>query len=187
VRTGRSEVIIDAGEAFGTGHHGTTIGCLEALDWIATRHGAPRRVLDVGAGSAILAIAAAKLGASAVGAEIDPRAAWIANYNARMNQVQHLVHTYAVDGLQMPLIRAQGPYDLVFANILMKPLVRLSADIARAVAPGGHVVLSGLLSHQEPSIRRAYRQRGLVLVHRFRKEGWSTLTWRRLPLSGAGA
>ena len=180
VRTGQVEIVIDAGEAFGTGHHGTTLGCLEALDWLASRGRTPRRVLDVGAGSAILAIGAAKLGARAVGAEIDPRAAWIANYNARMNKVASRVRTWPVDGLSAPVIRGQGPYDLVFANILMKPLVRLAPSICKAVRPGGHVVLSGLLTHQEPSIRRAYRQQGLILVRRFRKEGWSTLTWQRL-------
>ncbi len=181
VRTGRVEIVIDAGEAFGTGHHGTTLGCLEALDWLASRRNTPRRVLDVGAGSAILAIGAAKLGAKAVGAEIDPRAAFIANLNARMNKVAHRVRTWPVDGLSAPVIRGQGPYDLVFANILMKPLVRLAPAICKAVRPGGHVVLSGLLTHQEPAIRRAYRQKGLILVRRFRKEGWSTLTWQRLP------
>jgi ribosomal protein L11 methyltransferase len=178
-RTGKRDVVIDAGEAFGTGHHGTTVGCLEALDWLASRGRTPRRVLDVGAGSAVLAIAAARLGAKAVGAEIDPRAAWIANYNARLNQVARQVRTWPVDGLGAPLIRSQGPYDLVFANILLRPLVRLARDISRAVRPGGHVVLSGLLTHQEPAIRRAYRQRGLLLVRRFRKNSWSTLTWQR--------
>lgn len=186
-RTGRREIVIDAGEAFGTGHHGTTLGCLAALDWLAHRGHTPRRVLDVGAGSAILAIGAARLGARAVGTEIDPRAAWIANYNARMNRVQDRVRTWAVGGLQLPLIRDQGPYDLVFANILMKPLVQLARDIARAVRPGGHVVLSGLLTHQEPAIRRAYRQQGLILVNRFRKNSWSTLTWRRLETDPVSA
>jgi ribosomal protein L11 methyltransferase len=89
------------------------------------------------------------------------------------------VRTYVANGVRRALIRSQGPFDLVFANILMKPLVRLSPDLASIVKPGGRIVLSGLLTHQEPAIRRAYGQRGLVLEHRYRKENWSTLTYRR--------
>jgi len=158
-KNGTVEIIIDAGEAFGTGHHGTTSGCLLALDRLLTRGKRPQRVLDVGTGSAILAIGAAKTGSRVVvGTEIDPRANYIAGLNAKLTQ---------------------GPFDLVFANILMKPLVRLSPDLAGIVKPGGRIVLSGLLTHQEPAIRRAYGQRGLVLEHRYRKENWSTLTYRR--------
>lgn len=184
-RTGRKEIIIDAGEAFGTGHHGTTAGCLRAIDWLATRRKVPKKVLDVGAGSAILGIGAARLGARVVGTEIDPRAAYIGNLNARLNGVHRQVRLWVANGVRRPLIRGQGPYDLVLANILKRPLVRLAGDLCRSVKPGGHVVLSGLLTHQEPAIRRAYRQRGMVLVRRTRQENWSTLTWRR-PMPDAG-
>ena len=179
-KNGTVEIIIDAGEAFGTGHHGTTSGCLLALDRLLTRGKRPQRVLDVGTGSAILAIGAAKTGSRViVGTEIDPRANYIAGLNTKLNRVGPKVRTYVANGVRRALIRSQGPFDLVFANILMKPLVRLSPDLASIVKPGGRIVLSGLLTHQEPAIRRAYGQRGLVLEHRYRKENWSTLTYRR--------
>ncbi len=182
-KNGTTEIIIDAGEAFGTGHHGTTSGCLLALDRLLVRGKRPKRVLDVGTGSAILAIAAAKTGSQVVvGTEIDPRANYIAGLNAKLNHVGSKVRTYVANGARRALIRSQGPFDLVFANILMKPLVRLSPELASILKPGGRLVLSGLLTHQEPSIRRAYSGRGLVLEHRYRKENWSTLTYRR-PLN----
>jgi ribosomal protein L11 methyltransferase len=179
-KNGKTEVIIEAGEAFGTGHHGTTSGCLLALNRLINRRAKLSRVLDVGTGSAVLAIAAAKAGSRVViGTEIDPRANEVANENAHLNNVGYQVRSYVANGVRRALIRSQGPFDLVFANILMKPLVRLSPDLATIVKPGGRVVLSGLLTHQEPAIRRAYAQRGLVLEHRYRKENWSTLTYRR--------
>ena len=119
-----------------------------------------------------------------VGTEIDPRANYIAGLNAKLNRAGPKVRTYVANGVRRALIRSQGPFDLVFANILMKPLVRLSPDLAGIVKPGGRIVLSGLLTHQEPAIRRAYGQRGLVLEHRYRKENWSTLTYRR-PLKAS--
>jgi ribosomal protein L11 methyltransferase len=179
-KNGKTEIIIDAGEAFGTGHHGTTSGCLRALDRLIQRRAKLNRVLDVGTGSAVLAVAAAKTGSQVViGTEIDPRANEVANENADVNHVAYRVRSYVANGVRRALIRSQGPFDLVFANILMKPLVRLSADLASIVKPGGRIVLSGLLTHQEPAIRRAYQQRGLVLEYRYRKENWSTLTYRR--------
>jgi ribosomal protein L11 methyltransferase len=179
-KNGTTEVIIDAGEAFGTGHHGTTSGCLLALNRLIHKRAKLGRVLDVGTGSAVLAIAAAKTGSKVViGTEIDPRANEVANENARVNRVGYGVRSFVANGVRRPLIRAHGPFDVVFANILMKPLVRLSPDLARLVKPGGRVILSGLLTHQEPTVRRAYAQRGLVLEHRHRKENWSTLTYRR--------
>ena len=179
-KNGKTEIIIDAGEAFGTGHHGTTSGCLLALNRLINRGAKLERVLDVGTGSAVLAIGAAKTGSKVViGTEIDPRANEVANVNAQVNRVGYRVRSYVANGVRRALIRSQGPFDLVFANILMKPLVRLSADLASIVKPGGRIILSGLLTHQEPAIRRAYSQRGLVLEHRYRKENWSTLTYRR--------
>jgi ribosomal protein L11 methyltransferase len=182
-KNGKTQIIIDAGEAFGTGHHGTTSGCLLALNRLINLGAKLDRVLDVGTGSAVLAIGAAKTGSKIViGTEIDPRANEVANENAQINRVGNGVRSYVANGVRRALIRSQGPFDLVFANILMKPLVRLSPDLAAIVKPGGRVVLSGLLTHQEPAIRRAYGQRGLVLEHRHRKENWSTLTYRR-PLA----
>jgi ribosomal protein L11 methyltransferase len=179
-KNGKTEIIIEAGEAFGTGHHGTTSGCLLALNRLIARRARLGRVLDVGTGSAVLAIAAAMTGSNVVVAtEIDPRANEVANENTKLNGVGYRARSYVANGVRRALIRSQGPFDLVFANILMKPLVRLSADLAAIVKPGGRIVLSGLLTHQEPAIRRAYGQRGLVLEHRYRKENWSTLTYRR--------
>lgn len=182
-KNGKVEIIIDAGEAFGTGHHGTTSGCLIALNQLLVRGANLKRVLDVGTGSAVLAVAAAKTGSKVViGTEIDPRANEVANLNAAVNQCGNKVRSFVANGVRRALIRSQGPFDVVFANILMRPLVRLSPDLAAIVKPGGRIILSGLLTYQEPTVRRAYAQRGLVLEHRYRKEGWSTLTYRR-PLS----
>jgi ribosomal protein L11 methyltransferase len=179
-KNGKTEIIIEAGEAFGTGHHGTTSGCLLALNRLINCGAQLRRVLDVGTGSAVLGIAAAKTGSQVViGTEIDPRANEVANENMKLNKIGFHSRSYVANGVRRALIRSQGPYDLVFANILMKPLVRLAYDLANIVKPGGRVVLSGLLTHQEPAVRRAYSQRGLILEHRHRKENWSTLTYRK--------
>jgi ribosomal protein L11 methyltransferase len=179
-KNGKTEILIDAGEAFGTGHHGTTSGCLLALERLLRKGARLERVLDVGTGSAVLGIGAAKTGSRVViGTEIDPRANEVAVENTRVNHVHTQMRSFVANGVRRALIRSQGPFDLVFANILMKPLVRLSPDLAAIVKPGGRVILSGLLTYQEPTVRRAYAQRGLVLEHRYRKENWSTLTYRR--------
>lgn len=178
VRGGRRKVWIEASEAFGTGHHGTTRGCLLALEQLLRSGPAPRRVADIGAGSGVLAIAAALVGARhALAVEIDPRAAAIADENVAKNGVKGLVRVRAADGVRE--IAGQRAYDLVFANILMRPLIRMSPTLSAKVAPGGHLVLSGLLTRQEPLVRLAYANRGLVLVGRRRLESWSTLVWRR--------
>jgi ribosomal protein L11 methyltransferase len=134
-----------------------------------------RRVLDVGAGSGVLAIAAARLGARALAVEIDPRAAAIAMENVANNGVGARVRVLAADGAR----HARDAHDLVFANILFRPLIRLARRLVGAVAPGGSIVLSGLLTRQEPLVRLAYEGLGLVLVSRGRREGWSTLEFRR--------
>lgn len=174
LRGGRTRIWIEASEAFGTGHHGTTRGCLLALDALLRRRRV-RHVLDIGAGSGVLAIAAAKAGARALAIEIDPRAAAIAAVNVRQNKLGRRVRVIAGDGARHA---AQRRYDLVFANILMRPLIRLAPLIARAVAPGGTIVLSGLLYKQEPLVRAAYENRGMILHRRIRRESWSTLVYR---------
>lgn len=179
VRTGRREIIIDAGEAFGTGHHGTTMGCLLGLERLKRQNKAPKHVLDVGTGSAVLAIAAAKLGANVIGTEIDARAAHVARENVQINKVGPNVKIYVANGIKRANIRKAAGYDLVFANILMKPLIHLSRDLSSSIAHGGVLILSGLLTTQEPAIRRAFGQKGLVLVNRYRQDVWSTLTYRR--------
>lgn len=169
----RNHIWIEASEAFGTGHHGTTRGCLLALERLLQRRRI-RRCLDVGAGSAVLAIAAARTGAEALAVEIDPRAAHIGRENIRNNRVS--VRMLTADGFTAAL-RA-GRNDLVFANILMRPLIRLAPALARATAPGGTLVLSGLLVSQRPLVMAAY-ERFFTLERRWRLEGWTALALRR--------
>jgi ribosomal protein L11 methyltransferase len=172
---GRVKIWIEASEAFGTGHHGTTWGCLMGLEGIL-RERRVSRVLDVGAGSGVLAIAAAKTGADALAIEIDARAAAIAEINAKQNQVGQRVRVIAGDGARSI---AQQQFDLVFANILMRPLIRLAPKLAPAVAPGGNLILSGLLRTQAPLVREAYASRGLILEKQIPREAWMTLVWRK--------
>lgn len=164
---------IEAGAAFGTGHHGTTVGCLLAYhDLLKRRRFA--RVLDVGCGTGVLAIAAARTGSRvAVGTDIDRVSVRIANENATLNAAQaRFVHAA---GLDHRLIRGAGPYDLVFANILAPPLVGLSGDIGRALKPGGFAVLSGLLRTQERRVLAAYTSKGFRLVRRLHRDAWAAL------------
>lgn len=168
---------IEAGEAFGTGHHGTTKGCLAALEYLARRKRIGR-VLDLGGGTGVLAIAAARVGANFVAAtDIDPRATEVAERNAKDNRVP--VRTLTAAGFSSTRVRRLGSFDLIFANILMKPLIRLSPEVVRALQPGGHLILSGILEAQEPLVRAAYQSRGLIFVRRTRLEGWSTLMFRK--------
>ena len=170
---------IDAGLAFGTGHHETTALCLEALSDLA-RVRRPRTILDVGTGTGVLAIAAARLWRRMIVAtDIDPVAIETARANARDNGALPFLQLGVADGLETPLIRNRGPYDLVIANILAGPLTRLSGAIAAATAPGGHVLLSGLLRHQEQTVTGFYRARGLTAVRRLRQNAWSALLFRR--------
>ncbi|MDP1873278.1 50S ribosomal protein L11 methyltransferase [Phenylobacterium sp.] len=168
---------IEAGAAFGTGHHGTTVGCLQAYDALLKRTHF-NRVLDVGAGTGVLAIAAAKTGTPvAVGTDIDRPSVRIARENAILNQARaRFVHA---SGLGHRLVRAHAPYDLVFANILAAPLVMLSQDIKGALRPGGVAILSGLLRSQARRVLAAYRSRGFVLVRRLNRDAWSTLVLKR--------
>ena len=169
---------IDAGAAFGTGHHGTTVGCLIAYDDLLKRERF-ERVLDVGCGTGVLAIAAAKTGSRvAVGTDIDAPSVRIANENAKLNQSNaSFVHA---SGLNDRKVRQHGPYDLVFANILAPPLVSLSQDIKMALRIGGVAILSGLLRTQERRVTAAYVSRGFRLERRIRRDAWSALVLRRM-------
>ena len=164
---------IEAGAAFGTGHHGTTVGCLYAYDALLKRARFPK-VLDVGAGTGVLAIAAAKTGSRlALGTDIDPVSVRIGRENAALNQVcARFVHA---NGLAHRRVRAGAPYDLVFANILARPLVWLSSDIGGALKPGGLAILSGLLRSQERYVRAAYLAQGFRVVRRYHRDAWATL------------
>ena len=164
---------IEAGAAFGTGHHGTTVGCLLAYDRLLKRGRFPR-VLDVGTGTGVLGIAAARTGSrQVVGTDIDPVSVRVARENAAVNQAPaRFVHA---SGLSDAAVRRSRPYDLVFANILARPLVGLSSQILSALRPGGTVILSGLLRTQERYVRAAYLARGARLQFRIRRDAWATL------------
>jgi ribosomal protein L11 methyltransferase len=165
---------IEAGTAFGTGHHGTTRGCLLALDALARRR-RPRYILDLGTGSGILAIAAAKIFRTPVLAtDIDPRAVEAARANARRNGAGALVTAVHAADLHAREIGARAPFDLVLANILLRPLQRLAAPLAPQLMPNARVVLSGLLAAQANAALAAYRSQGMALERSFALEGWFT-------------
>lgn len=168
---------IEAGAAFGTGHHGTTVGCLQAYDALLKAKGF-ERVLDVGAGTGLLAIAAARTGTRvAVGTDIDKPSVRISKENAKLNRADaRFVHA---SGLGHRLVRDSAPYDLVFANILARPLVSLAQDIKSALKPGGTVILSGLLRTQERFVKAAYLSRGFKVRRRIHRDAWATLVMQR--------
>jgi ribosomal protein L11 methyltransferase len=168
---------IEAGAAFGTGHHGTTVGCLRAYDALLKRRGF-RKVLDVGAGTGVLAIAAARTGSKVtVGTDIDPVSVRIARENAAVN---HAASRFVrANGLHHRAVAAAAPYDLVFANILARPLVFLAQDIKGALKPGGVAILSGLLRSQARFVLAAYASRGFRLERRLGRDAWATLVLRR--------
>ncbi len=170
---------IDAGVAFGTGHHGTTQGCLLALEHVG-RLGRPRSVLDVGTGSGVLAIAAARLWrVPVVASDIDPVAIPVARANARRNGAGAFIRFVTAPGVRHRIVRESGPYELVMANILAGPLRRMAGDICARVERGGWLVLSGLLTRQEAMLEAAYGACGMRLVRRIRIGEWSTLLLRR--------
>ncbi len=169
---------IEAGAAFGTGHHGTTVGCLFAYDELLKRRRF-ERVLDVGAGTGVLAIAAAKTGSRVVvGTDIDAVSVRIARENAAVNATSNVRFVHAA-GLDHTAVRAEAPYDLVFANIQARPLVTLAQDIRGALKPGGVAILSGLLRTQERFVRAAYLARGFRVTKRIHRDAWSTLVLER--------
>lgn len=170
---------IEAALAFGTGHHGTTRGCLTLLDEVLREY-QPRRVLDLGSGTGVLAIAAAKaLRINVLASDIDPRAAEVARENAKLNGVGNLVDSICATGFSAPHFAARAPFDLVLANILANPLKALATPMSRQLAPSGLVILSGLLLPHTTGVIAAYRSRGLVLRRHLRLDGWSSLLMQR--------
>lgn len=180
VRDNQLGIEIEAALAFGTGHHGTTRGCLLLLDHVL-KSSRPRNLLDLGTGTGVLAIAAAKaLHRAVLASDIDPPSVRVAAENAMLNEVGHQVRVIRATGFAAPDFGKCGPFDLVLANILANPLRQLAGPMARHLAPGGRVILSGLLTHQAPAVIAAYRARGLVPVRHLRIEGWSSLLLRKL-------
>jgi ribosomal protein L11 methyltransferase len=198
----RIAIEIDAALAFGTGHHGTTRGCLLALDTMVRRQtpirftgasrrrtdfplsgGGTTRVLDLGTGSGVLAIAAVKaLRTRVLASDIDPGAVRTARDNARRNRVGSAIECVWAAGVTARTVRARAPFDLVFANILLGPLQRLAFPLSRLLAPNARLVLSGLLTGHKQAALSAYLAQGLVLERAITLEGWVTLVLRR-PVS----
>jgi ribosomal protein L11 methyltransferase len=175
VAPNRLGIEIEAALAFGTGHHGTTRGCLLLLGDVLKAF-RPRRVLDLGTGTGVLAIAAAKaLHSPVLASDIDALSVRVAADNARQNGVGPLVEVTWGNSFAAPLLRQRRPFDLVLANILANPLRQMATQMAAHLAPGGRVILSGLLLPQATSVIAAYRARGLVLERQIRIEGWSSL------------
>jgi ribosomal protein L11 methyltransferase len=175
----RIPIEIEAALAFGTGHHGTTRGCLIALDDLLRRR-RPRRILDIGTGTGVLAIAAAKaLHTVVIASDIDKVAVDVARANARLNHNGDAIRFLHAAGLTARALRAHGPYDLVLANILLPPLKRLAPPLAALLAPQARVIMSGLLPEHVNAARAAYALQGLALEKRSILDGWATLVFRR--------
>ncbi len=175
---GRQTLTVDAGLAFGSGEHGSTRGCLRALEFVA--HRKPQRILDLGTGSGILAMAAAKLlRRPVIATDIDPWSVRVTQQNAALNGVGRLLRVSRADGWKMPSTRAGAPYDLVFANILARPLCAMARPLAQNLAPGGRAILAGLLATQERMVLAAHRRQGLALERRFPEGQWTALLLRR--------
>jgi ribosomal protein L11 methyltransferase len=179
-RLKRDAIEIDAGEAFGTAHHATTLGCLLAIDRL-TRSRQFRRVLDLGCGSGVLAIAAARVlpTASIIASDFDPEAVRVARENARKNGLAGRIAIVAALGLDHPALRRRAPFDLVIANILAEPLISMAQRLAGVIPPRGVVVLSGILHAQAAAVLAAYHAAGFARLRTDLFNGWVTLTLRR--------
>ncbi len=179
VPAGRIGMLVDAATAFGSGEHATTRGCLAALDRLAKRRRV-RRPLDLGCGSGILALGIAKAWRVPVrAADIDLESVRVARENAALNGVARWVRVARSDGYRAALVRGGRPYDVIVSNILAGPLCRFASALRRHLAPGGTAILSGLLVAQEAQVIAAHRRQGLVLARVTRRDGWSTLEFRR--------
>ncbi|MGE3305254.1 MAG: 50S ribosomal protein L11 methyltransferase [Rhizobiaceae bacterium] len=174
-RPGDLAIEIEAGLAFGTGHHGTTAGCLEMIEAVCTREN-PRNALDLGTGSAVLAIAIARLRHIPVLAtDIDPVATRVAAENVRLNQASAYVAAATAAGFHHPVFAAAGPFDLIVANILARPLMKLAPAMARNIVPGGSLILSGILASQRRAVIAAYAGQRFRHVKTLWREGWVTI------------
>ena len=177
---------IDAGRAFGTGQHETTSGCLVTLSRMKAGGAAVANLLDLGTGTGLLAFAALRLwpAARAAASDNDPVAVEVSGENAAINGVRlgrarGRLELLVAEGMDHPRLQARSPYDLVIANILAGPLIELAPSVAKAIEPGGRLILAGLLDHQAPAVAGAYRRQGLMLTGRVDRGEWPTLVMRK--------
>ncbi|WP_107496316.1 50S ribosomal protein L11 methyltransferase [Thalassobius sp. I31.1] len=169
-------LLIEAAMAFGTGHHGTTLGCLKALDKLVEQGFHAKSCIDVGCGTAVLAMAAARIWPENVRAsDIDQQAVDVAEANVKANNLEGRVTCLEAAGFAHDDIEAAAPYDLVFANILMAPLIGLAPDMAEFLAPEGYAILSGILNEQADDVIRVYAENGIKLISRDEITEWTTL------------
>jgi ribosomal protein L11 methyltransferase len=169
-------LLIEAAMAFGTGHHGTTLGCLNAFDRLVTDGFVPQNAIDVGCGTAVLAMAAAHVGPNMVlASDIDPTAVEVAQANVTANNLDGRISCVMAAGFDAPALSDAAPFDLVFANILKGPLVALAPDMAVAMQPGGYAILSGILNEQADAVAEVYFQNGFNLHDRTSIVDWTTL------------
>ena len=170
-------MLIEASMAFGTGHHGTTQGCLQLLDGLVGAGAEPRAVLDLGCGTAVLSMAAARIwpDAKVLASDIDAVAVEVAEVNVQANDLTGRVACLEAEGLSHPQIDAVAPYDLIFANILKGPLIGLCKGITGALVPGGHVILSGLLNEQQQEIADVYTRAGNSVIETLVIGDWSSM------------
>ncbi|WP_377296209.1 50S ribosomal protein L11 methyltransferase [Rhizobium sp. SGZ-381] len=177
-RPGDLAIEIDAGQAFGTGHHGTTAGCLETIARVMRAH-PPRNALDLGTGSGVLAIAVRKLAPIPVLAtDIDPVAVRVAADNVRLNGIAQGITLETAPGFHSSAFRRHGPFDLIIANILARPLIKMAPQLATHLSPGGDVILSGILASQRWKVIAAYNGAGLAHVRTIWRNGWVTIHLR---------
>lgn len=173
-------LLIEAAMAFGTGHHGTTLGCLKALDRLATEGFHGRSVADIGCGTAVLAMGAARIWPEPVlASDIDEVAVEVAAANVLANGLGDRVHCLVATGFDHAEIAAAAPFDLVFANILKAPLIALAPDMAAHLQPGGYAILSGILNEQADEVIAVYAENGINLVTREEIVEWTTLTLQK--------
>jgi ribosomal protein L11 methyltransferase len=170
-------LLIEAAMAFGTGHHGTTLGCLQALDRLANDGFSGRRVVDIGCGTAVLAMAAARIWDDPVlASDIDEVAVDVARSNVQANGLEGRVRCVEAAGFDHPDLQAAAPFDLVFANILKGPLVALAPDVSANTQTGGCAILSGILNEQADDVISVYSRFGFNLLQREEIVDWTTLT-----------
>ncbi len=173
-------LLIEAAMAFGTGHHGTTLGCLRALEGLIESGFKPERIVDIGCGTAVLAMAAARVwDATILASDIDQVAVDVAVANLQANKLQGRVICLEAAGFDHPDLRLNAPYDLIFANILKGPLIALAPEVATHLPPGGFAIISGILNEQAPKVADVYAQSGINPVETTRIDDWTTLVLQK--------